>query len=90
MNYYYEPEVAAQVAAYVNYICPVVGAQEVLAKTDPSSPIRRSSSRRDYIAEHNVQGVPGAHGAGGRRLQRRLGQGGGQLMPGFREDQRVI
>jgi spermidine/putrescine transport system substrate-binding protein len=35
MNYYYEPEVAAKVAAYVNYITPVAGAREVLAKTDP-------------------------------------------------------
>ena len=31
MNYYYEPEVAAEVAAYVNYVCPVKGAQEILA-----------------------------------------------------------
>src|SRR3954469_22999366 len=35
MNYYYEPEVAAKVAAYVNYISPVDGAREVLLKTDP-------------------------------------------------------
>jgi spermidine/putrescine transport system substrate-binding protein len=35
MNYYYEPEVAAKVAAYVNYISPVEGAKEVLLKTDP-------------------------------------------------------
>jgi spermidine/putrescine transport system substrate-binding protein len=35
MNYYYQPEVAAQVAAYVNYICPVQGAKEELAKLDP-------------------------------------------------------
>ena len=27
INYYYDPEVAAQVAAYVNYICPVQGAK---------------------------------------------------------------
>ena len=27
MNYYYEPEVAATLAAWVNYICPVEGAQ---------------------------------------------------------------
>ena len=25
INYYYDPEVAAEVAAYVNYICPVAG-----------------------------------------------------------------
>jgi spermidine/putrescine transport system substrate-binding protein len=35
MNYYYEPEVAAKVAAYVNYITPVQGAKEVLLRTDP-------------------------------------------------------
>jgi spermidine/putrescine transport system substrate-binding protein len=35
MNYYYEPEVAAKVAAYVNYISPVQGAKEILLKTDP-------------------------------------------------------
>jgi spermidine/putrescine transport system substrate-binding protein len=35
MNYYYDPVVAAEVAAYVNYICPVQGAKEQLAKTDP-------------------------------------------------------
>lgn len=35
MNYYYDPKVAAELAAYVNYICPVVGAQEEVAKTDP-------------------------------------------------------
>lgn len=31
MNYYYDPAVAAEVAAYVNYICPVKGAQEEMA-----------------------------------------------------------
>ena len=35
MNYVYEPEVAAKIAAYVNYISPVKGAKEVLEKTDP-------------------------------------------------------
>jgi spermidine/putrescine transport system substrate-binding protein len=35
MNYLYEPEVAAKLAAYVNYISPVKGAKEVLEKTDP-------------------------------------------------------
>jgi spermidine/putrescine transport system substrate-binding protein len=35
LDYYYDPAVAAQVAAYVNYICPVSGAREELAKTDP-------------------------------------------------------
>ena len=35
MNYLYDPEVAAKVAAYINYISPVKGAQEALEKTDP-------------------------------------------------------
>jgi spermidine/putrescine transport system substrate-binding protein len=35
MDYYYDPEVAATVAAYVNYICPVQGAQEAMQEVDP-------------------------------------------------------
>jgi spermidine/putrescine transport system substrate-binding protein len=35
MNYLYEPEVAAKLAAYINYISPVKGAKEILQKTDP-------------------------------------------------------
>jgi spermidine/putrescine transport system substrate-binding protein len=35
MNYLYDPQVAAKLAAYVNYISPVKGAKEVLEKTDP-------------------------------------------------------
>jgi spermidine/putrescine transport system substrate-binding protein len=36
MNYYYDPEVAAQVAAYVQYISPVQGAQEAMRTIDPA------------------------------------------------------
>jgi spermidine/putrescine transport system substrate-binding protein len=36
MNYYYQPDVAAQLAAWVNYICPVDGAKEEMTKIDPS------------------------------------------------------
>lgn len=36
INYYYEPEVAAKLAAWVNYICPVQGAREEMEKIDPS------------------------------------------------------
>ena len=35
INYYYEPAVAAEVAAYVNYVCPVNGAQAEMEKIDP-------------------------------------------------------
>ncbi|MCU1551501.1 MAG: spermidine/putrescine transporter substrate-binding protein [Glaciihabitans sp.] len=34
INYYYEPTVAATVAAYVNYITPVEGAKAAMAKID--------------------------------------------------------
>jgi spermidine/putrescine transport system substrate-binding protein len=36
MNYYYQPDVAAKLAAWVNYICPVQGAREEMEKIDPS------------------------------------------------------
>jgi spermidine/putrescine transport system substrate-binding protein len=36
VNYYYEPEVAAKLAAWVNYICPVEGAREEMEKIDAS------------------------------------------------------
>jgi spermidine/putrescine transport system substrate-binding protein len=36
MNYYYDPMVAAKLAAWVNYICPVEGAQQAMEKVDPS------------------------------------------------------
>ncbi|MFJ8110819.1 PotD/PotF family extracellular solute-binding protein [Streptomyces sp. NPDC096132] len=34
VDYYYEPEVAAELAAWVNYVCPVPAAQAVLADSD--------------------------------------------------------
>jgi spermidine/putrescine transport system substrate-binding protein len=34
-NYLYDPEVAAKLAAWVNYISPVKGAKEILEKSDP-------------------------------------------------------
>jgi spermidine/putrescine transport system substrate-binding protein len=37
MNYVYDPKAAAQIAAYVNYVTPVKGAREELAKTDPET-----------------------------------------------------
>jgi len=35
IDYYYQPDVAAEVAAWVNYITPVVGAQAEAEKIDP-------------------------------------------------------
>jgi spermidine/putrescine transport system substrate-binding protein len=36
MDFYYRPDIAAEVAAYVNYICPVDGAKAEMEKIDPS------------------------------------------------------
>ncbi len=36
MNFVYQPKIAAEIEAYVNYICPVVGAKQVLLKSDPA------------------------------------------------------
>jgi spermidine/putrescine transport system substrate-binding protein len=36
MDHYYDPKVAAQLAAWVNYICPVEGAREAMEEVDPS------------------------------------------------------
>ena len=57
MNYYYDPKVAAEVAAWVNYVCPVEGAQAEMEKIDPDlaeSPLIFPSE--DWIAKHNVKG----------------------------------
>ncbi|MFV0463440.1 MAG: spermidine/putrescine ABC transporter substrate-binding protein [Nostocoides sp.] len=35
INFYYEPDVMAQVVDYVNYISPVKGTQDILTKDDP-------------------------------------------------------
>lgn len=52
INYYYDPVVAAEVAAYVNYVCPVQGAQAEmekiapeLAKSEYIFPTEKTSSR---------------------------------------------
>jgi spermidine/putrescine transport system substrate-binding protein len=36
MNFVYDPAVAAEIEAWVNYICPVVGAQDEIKKIDPA------------------------------------------------------
>ena len=36
INYYYDPQVMAQVVDYVNYISPVKGTKAILTKTDPA------------------------------------------------------
>jgi spermidine/putrescine transport system substrate-binding protein len=36
MNFVYEPPIAAQLAAAINYVTPVVGAQQAMEKVDPT------------------------------------------------------
>ncbi|MFI9061145.1 PotD/PotF family extracellular solute-binding protein [Streptomyces sp. NPDC053429] len=36
IDYYYEPAVAAQLAAFISYVCPVDGVKEDLARIDPA------------------------------------------------------
>jgi spermidine/putrescine transport system substrate-binding protein len=35
MNFYYDPKIAAEVEAWVNYICPIKGAEEAMISSDP-------------------------------------------------------
>jgi spermidine/putrescine transport system substrate-binding protein len=35
MDFYYDPKIAAEVAAYVNYVSPVQGAQDAMEEIDP-------------------------------------------------------
>ena len=36
MNFYYDPAVAARLAAWIQYVCPVAGAQEAMLAVDPA------------------------------------------------------
>ena len=57
IDYYYDPKVAAEVAAYVNYVCPVEGAQAEMEKLDKElaqSPFIFPTE--SYIKQHNIQG----------------------------------
>ena len=57
MNYYYDPAVAAEVAAFVNYVCPVQGAQAEMEKIDKDlakSPFIFPSP--EYIKDNRIQG----------------------------------
>ncbi len=57
MDYYYQPEVAALVAQFVTYICPVQGAQAEMEKLDPElakSPFIFPDAA--YLKAHKIQG----------------------------------
>ena len=71
MNYYYDPEVAAQVAAYVNYISPVEGAQRGDGEDRPG-PRREPVDLPDRRDPRQGQRVPDADARRGGALQRRV------------------
>ena len=35
MDFVYQPEIQADITAYVSYVCPVKGVKEILAKSEP-------------------------------------------------------
>ncbi|WP_210650178.1 PotD/PotF family extracellular solute-binding protein [Nocardioides sp. SYSU D00065] len=56
MDYYYDPAVAAQVAAWVNYVCPVDGAQAEMEKIDPElAESQWIFPTAEFIADSNIQ-----------------------------------
>lgn len=59
MNFYCEPEIAARLSAWVNYICPIEGAQDEMVKIDPKlaeDPLIFPSDE-DYAALSIFRGV---------------------------------
>jgi spermidine/putrescine transport system substrate-binding protein len=49
MNYLYEPEVAAQVAEWVNYITPVPGAQDVIRENAEAAEAEGDTETAEYL-----------------------------------------
>ena len=49
MNYLYEPEVAAQVAEWVNYITPVPGAQEIIRQHAEEAEAEGDTETAEYL-----------------------------------------
>jgi spermidine/putrescine transport system substrate-binding protein len=49
MNYVYDPEVAAQIAEYVNYITPVPGAQEIVRQHAEEAADEGDQETADYL-----------------------------------------
>ncbi len=73
VDYYYEPEVAAELASWVNYVCPVPAAQHVLASAKDEDTAALAENplifRRHHAqaagdrARHHVHGTHGVRQA---------------------------
>jgi spermidine/putrescine transport system substrate-binding protein len=68
IDWYYRPDVAAQVAAWVNYICPVVGAQEAMAELDPDLALSPLIFPDTAVLDRSFQ-FPALPAAADRRLR---------------------
>ena len=72
-NYLYDPEVAAKLAAWVNYISPVKGAKEVLEKTDPDIASNELIFPPPEI-QANIKAYPALDPAEEREMQEAMAQ----------------
>ena len=72
-NYLYDPEVAAKLAAWVNYISPVKGAKEVLEKTDPDIANNELIFPSPEI-QANIKAYPALDPAEEREMQEAMAQ----------------
>jgi spermidine/putrescine transport system substrate-binding protein len=63
MNFFYDPEVAAKICAYVNYVTPVKGVQEILAKSKDTKALADNplifpdEATRSRLSEHTPLSV---------------------------------
>ena len=73
INYVYEPEVAALICAYVNYISPVKGVRDILAKTDPELAENELIFPPDEVAK-NLHPYPALSTADERAMQEAMAQ----------------
>ena len=73
MNYVYEPEVAAKIAAYVNYIPPVKGVKELFEKSDPKLAENPLIFPPDDVAS-NLHPYPALSPGDERKMQEAMAQ----------------
>ena len=79
MNFVYEPEVAADITEYINYVTPVDGVKELLEKRDPNWPndplvfphrevsptqLHRGQERRRRTSKRSERRAVGRSGSG--------------------------
>jgi spermidine/putrescine transport system substrate-binding protein len=73
MNYVYEPEVAAKIAAYVNYIPPVKGVKEIFEESDPELAENQLIFPPDDVAS-NLHPYPALSPGDEREMQEAMAQ----------------